>query len=144
MIYFLVLVLTIFNEGAYLTFKSIFRKAHQFRLVHLWNHARISSWNKPVLSSKGKVSCSKKQRGPSDSVVGVHQEQQISHTLLKFWQIRVLGVSGWSESRFMFSPLKVQTLITLYQRIPQLNETSTLISINAYLSCYNSSYEGCS
>ena len=57
----LVLVLTIFNEGAYLTFKSILL---QLILVRLWTHARIRSWNQPVLSNKGKVSCSMIQRGP--------------------------------------------------------------------------------
>ena len=31
-------------------------------LVRLWNHARIRSWNQPVLSNKGKVSCLRKQR----------------------------------------------------------------------------------
>ena len=29
----------------------------------LWIHARIRSWNQPVLSNKDKVSCSRKQRG---------------------------------------------------------------------------------
>ena len=57
------LVLTIFNEGAYLTFESIFHKALYLFLVWLWNHARICSWNQPVLSNKGKVSCSRKQLG---------------------------------------------------------------------------------
>jgi len=28
------------------------------------NHARIRSWNQPVLSNEGKVSCSTKQRQP--------------------------------------------------------------------------------
>ena len=28
------------------------------------DHARISSWNQPVLSNEGKVSCSRKQQGP--------------------------------------------------------------------------------
>ena len=28
------------------------------------NHARIRSWNQPVLSNENKVSCSRKQRGP--------------------------------------------------------------------------------
>mgnify|MGYP000488247438 CR=1 FL=1 len=28
------------------------------------NQARIRSWNEPVLSNEGKVSCSRKQRGP--------------------------------------------------------------------------------
>ena len=54
------LVLTIFNEGAYLTVKSIFHKALNR------NHTRIRSSNQPVLSNKSKVSCSKKQRGPFD------------------------------------------------------------------------------
>ena len=30
----------------------------------MWNHTRIRSSNQPVLSNKGKVSCSRKQRGP--------------------------------------------------------------------------------
>ena len=29
----------------------------------MWNHAQISFWNQPVLGNKGRVSCSKKQRG---------------------------------------------------------------------------------
>jgi len=40
------LVLTIFNKGGYLTFKSIF---HWALKVWLWNHALIRSWNQPVL-----------------------------------------------------------------------------------------------
>ena len=35
-----------------------------FNLVRLWNHARIRSWNQPVVSNKSKVSCSRKQRCP--------------------------------------------------------------------------------
>ena len=35
-----------------------------FAVVWLWNHAPIRSWNQPVLSNKGNVSCSRKQRGP--------------------------------------------------------------------------------
>ena len=30
----------------------------------MWYHARIRSWNQPVLGNKGKVSCSRKQRWP--------------------------------------------------------------------------------
>ena len=33
-------------------------------LDRLWNHARILSWNQIVLSNEGKVSGSRKQRGP--------------------------------------------------------------------------------
>ena len=33
-------------------------------LVRLWNHVRICSWHQPELSNKGKVSCSRTQRGP--------------------------------------------------------------------------------
>ena len=33
-------------------------------LVRLWNHVRICSWHRPELSNKGKVSCSRTQRGP--------------------------------------------------------------------------------
>ena len=43
---------------------SQFSWGPQFILVWLWNHARIRSWNQPVLSNKGKVYCSRKQRGP--------------------------------------------------------------------------------
>jgi len=32
-------------------------------MVAYVNHARIRSWNQPVLSNEGKVSCSRKQRG---------------------------------------------------------------------------------
>ena len=54
--------MTIFNEGAnwHLSQSSI----KTFIKVLLWNHAQIRSWNQPVLSNKGKVSCSMKQRGP--------------------------------------------------------------------------------
>ena len=48
----LFLVLTISNEGAYLTFKSIFHKA-------------LNLFQQPVLGNKGKVSCSRKQQGLS-------------------------------------------------------------------------------
>ena len=45
---------------------------HQLILVQLWdqasfayfNHARIRSWNQPVLSNEGTVSCSQKHREP--------------------------------------------------------------------------------
>ena len=33
-------------------------------LEPILNHARIRSWNQPVLSNTRKVSCSRKQRGP--------------------------------------------------------------------------------
>ena len=58
------LFLTMFNEGAYLTFKTIFHKALNLFQFDCDYHARIRSWNQPVLSNKGKVSCSMKQRGP--------------------------------------------------------------------------------
>ena len=64
------LVLMIFNEGAYLTLKSIFHKAlNLFQLINLfrlWNHAQIRSWNQLALSNKNKVSWSRKQRGTFD------------------------------------------------------------------------------
>ena len=55
--------MTIFNEGLiwHLSRSSI---RPSLFLVWLWNHARIRSWNQPVLSNKRKVSCSRKQRGP--------------------------------------------------------------------------------
>ena len=39
-----------------------------FLSIYQWfasvNHARIHSWNQPVLSNESKVSCTRKQRGP--------------------------------------------------------------------------------
>ena len=57
------LVLTIFNVGriGHLSESSIRPSDY---LVRLWNHARIRSWNQPVISNKGKISSSRKQRGP--------------------------------------------------------------------------------
>ena len=37
-------------------FESIFHKALNLYLVRLWNHARIRSWNQPVLINKCKPS----------------------------------------------------------------------------------------
>ena len=53
----------------YLTRELIWHLSQSFTrpsiyLVWLWIHSRIRSWNQPVLSKKGKVSCSRKQRGP--------------------------------------------------------------------------------
>ena len=41
-----------------------FSKQPSLFLVRLWNHARVCSWNQPVLSNRGTVSCSMKQRVP--------------------------------------------------------------------------------
>ena len=59
----------IFLFWRYLTRGLIWHLSHIFIrpsvfLVWLWNHARIRSWNQPVPSNKGKVSCSRKQLGP--------------------------------------------------------------------------------
>ena len=43
---------------------TIFKSISQFMLVRLWYHARIRPWNQPILSNKGYVSYSMKQRGP--------------------------------------------------------------------------------
>ena len=46
------------------------------------NHARISSWNQPVLSNKGKVSYSRKQRGPSmglEPTTSTLQVRRVTH-----------------------------------------------------------------
>ena len=48
----------------FLTLKLVNKDENVLNDIRLWNHARIRSWNKPVLSNKGKVSCSRKQRGP--------------------------------------------------------------------------------
>ena len=55
----MVLVLTIFNEGAYLTLKSIFHKA----LKYFSSKCDITLKSVPALSIKGKVTCSRKQQG---------------------------------------------------------------------------------
>ena len=44
-----------------MTFKSIFHKA--LNLFYFDCDITLESWNQPVLSNKGKVSCSRKQRG---------------------------------------------------------------------------------
>ena len=49
-------VMTLLNQGAYLT------KGLQIIKVGWWNHARICSWNQPVLSNEGEVSGSRKQQ----------------------------------------------------------------------------------
>ena len=54
----LVLVLMIFYDS----FKVNLSQGPQCILVQLWNHARSRSWNQPILSNDGKVSCSLKQR----------------------------------------------------------------------------------
>ena len=48
----------------FLTLKLVNKDEHVLNDIRLWNHARIRSWNQPVLSNNGKVSCSRKQRGP--------------------------------------------------------------------------------
>ena len=48
----------IYNEGAYLTFKTAIRPSIYFCSIVK------SRPNQPVLSNKGKVSCSRKQQGP--------------------------------------------------------------------------------
>ena len=69
------------NEGAYLTFKSIFHKALKFILAQFWNHAQIQYWNQPVLSNKGTVSCSRKQLGPLMGLEPTTNTQHISQKL---------------------------------------------------------------
>ena len=90
----LVLVLTIFNEGAYLIFKSISHKA--LNLFYFENHARICSWNQPVLSNKGKVSCSRKQQGllmglkPTTSTLQVRRATQCTTPPLWMSKVNIL------------------------------------------------------
>ena len=56
--------MTIFNEGAYLTYKSIFHKALNLFKFDCEIMLKSVPRNQPVLSNKGKVSCSRKQWGP--------------------------------------------------------------------------------
>ena len=54
--------LTIFNNGAYLTFKTIFHKGLNLFKFDCEYHAQILSWNQPVLSNEGNVLCSRNQQ----------------------------------------------------------------------------------
>ena len=61
----LCLMLTIFNEEAYMTFTSLFNKGlNLFKFDCVWTHARILSWNQSIPSNEGKYACSLKQRRP--------------------------------------------------------------------------------
>ena len=53
----------------------------------MWIHAWIRSWNQPVLSNKGKVSCSRKQRA---SLMGL---EPTTNTLRSFKSIRILHIN---------------------------------------------------
>ena len=75
----LVLILTIFNEGAYMTFKSIFHKA--LNLFYFDCDITLESWNQPVLSNKGKVSCSRKQRGPLMGLEPTTSTLRVGHAI---------------------------------------------------------------
>ena len=73
----------------------------QFILVLLWYHDRICTWNQPVLSNKGKISCSRKQPlmglEPTTSVLRVNHDLCITsqtcnplrHTALAFISLSV-------------------------------------------------------
>jgi len=50
------------------------------------NHARIRSWNQPVLSNEGKVCCSRKQREP---VMGAQTHKW------QFIMLNTLTISTW-------------------------------------------------
>ena len=76
-VYSLVVVLTIFNEKAYLTKNVNLPKGW------LWNHAQIHSWNQPVLSNEGKVSCSRTQQWWSKSEYQHCNEQQHNNSKLE-------------------------------------------------------------
>jgi len=54
--------LTIFNSFFFSILESIFHKALNLFQFDCEIHV-ICSWNQPVLSNKGKVSCSRKQLG---------------------------------------------------------------------------------
>jgi len=54
-------VLTILNEGAYLTYMFYILQDPQFISIPLWNHSRIRSWNKPVLTNEDTDSWSMNQ-----------------------------------------------------------------------------------
>ena len=56
----LYLVLTIFLTRGIFDEGQSSIKGPRYNLVRLWDHARIRSWNQPVLNNKGEVSCSRK------------------------------------------------------------------------------------
>ena len=101
-------VLTIFNEGAYLKYTSIFHKALNLLYFDLWNHVRIRSLNQPVLSNKGKVACSRKQQGPltrlkpmTDTLQArcvTHSEGDIPNQRLLVYKYVDLNAAMWTKS----------------------------------------------
>ena len=72
---YLVETTTIFNEEIIWHFKSVFQKVLSSNV----NHARVRSWNQPVLKNDGKGSCSWKQLKPK--VAGF--EPTMSDSLIK-------------------------------------------------------------
>ena len=80
-----------------------------FILVWLWNkqffayvnHARIRSWNQPVLGNESKNSCSKKQRGlwwgSNSRLAGTHRSRvrRASHCAMPPLFPELLGVMGY-------------------------------------------------
>ena len=88
------------NEGAYLSFKSLFYNAlglFEFECNQAW----ICSWNQPVLSNKDKTYCSRKQCNKvvflcsflklrtSDKM---HSTWHYTHTYIKFICVRLLNI----------------------------------------------------
>jgi len=52
--------------------------------VQLTNHTQFLSWNQPVLSYEGKVSCSRKQQEP---LMWFEQDAEKIHLILSPWQV---------------------------------------------------------
>ena len=78
-------------------------------LVWLWNHPRICSWNQPVLSNKGKVSCSRKQRGP---LMGLEPTTSI---------LRVRRATHCATPHFYMSPLYINMFLYLFHYLSVLS-----------------------
>ena len=111
----LVLGLTIFNEGAYLSLSQSSIRPSIY--VSFWNQTQIRSWNQPVLSNESKVSCSSKQREP---FIGIQThdcpiKKQTTHVIL-FMQVAVWisfflnWPQGWEYCHIWSSSISIKSL----------------------------------
>ena len=110
------LYLTISNEGDYLTFKLVFHKA--LTLFNSILKSRSNPWNQPVLSNKGKVSCSRKQRGPlirlepTTSTLRVRRATHCPVHVCVFLLLLCETISPESESRTLNLKIEAKPKIT--------------------------------
>ena len=77
-----ILVLTIFNEGAYLTFNSIFHIALSLFQFDCEITQKIRSWNQPVLSNKVKL-LAQGNKGPLMGLEPTTSTLQVRYSILQ-------------------------------------------------------------